>query len=80
MWFDSYCPLKSFIWISTEAGPQMFFKKPHLGHYGLIHIVFPRILKLYKFPPKAFFLILKSLFKKLYQGQYVLTHIVFSRI
>ena len=59
---------------------KCLLKKLHLGHCGLIHIVLPRILNLYKFPSKAFFLILKSVFKKLYQGQYVLTYIIFSRI
>ena len=44
MQFDSYCPFKDFIEISTEAGTQMFLKKLHLGHYGLIHIDLPRIL------------------------------------
>ena len=55
----------------------MFIKKLYLVHYGLTHIVLPKIL--YKFPLKAhFFLEFKNLFKKLYQGQYGLTHIVLS--
>ena len=53
--FDPYCSSKDIIEISTEAyiffGVQMSIKKLHLGHYGLTHIILPKIL--YKFPPKT---------------------------
>ena len=71
MRFEPYCPFKDLIEISADVhiffGVQTFIKKRHLGHYGLTHIVFPKIL--YKFPPKAhIFWGVQNFFQKIGSG------------
>ena len=61
----------------------MFRKKLHVGHYGLAHIFLPRILYLYKFPPKAHFFYSKNCIRDSmvwrilsFQGSYINVHLI----